>query len=112
MDKAKSWGKLTPSQRLWLEVFGVYGLPKLDEGKVLAIVDRLPQRERMAVRLRFGFEGKKLTLGEIGERLNRADRRKLTGVSREIARLELKKALRRLGYPKCRKAWEEAIKRI
>ena len=107
-QKAKSWQKLTPSQRLWVEVFGIYGLPKLDEKKVLAIVDGLPLREAAVVKLRFGFKEKSLTLKEIGKRLNRADRLKLVGVSREIARLELKKALHRLRQTKWRKVWEEA----
>jgi len=101
------WRKLTPSQRLWVETFGIYGLPKLDEKKVLAILDSLPERERVVIRLKFGFEGEMHTFGEIGKRLNRADRRNLAGVSREIARLELRKAIRDLRHSKWRKAWED-----
>ena len=62
--------KLTPGQKLWIEVFGVYGLPKLDDDKVLAIVDQLPLRHAQAVRLRFGLDdGRSRTLKEAGQAL-------------------------------------------
>lgn len=96
----------TPSQRLWAEVFGLVGIPGLDEKKVLALVGSLPQREKLAVRLRFGFEGRPLSLDRIGRRLPRVDGG--TGVSREIVRRELGKALRRLGRADYRQKWEEA----
>ena len=103
--KAK-WQKLTPGQRLWIEVFGVYGLPRLDESKVLAIVDGLPPREKMAVKLRFGFDTAPLSFKRLGRELLRADGRK--GVCKEIARLEVKKAIRHLRQPSKRKLWQEA----
>lgn len=108
--RTEAWQRLTPGQRLWVAVFGIYGLPRLDERKVLAIVDSLPPREAETVKLRFGFKEGPLTLREIGERLSRADKRRQEGVSREIARLELLRAIRRLKHPKRRQAWEEARK--
>lgn len=107
MNWKSKWQELTPSQRLWLEVFGLRGLPELDQKKVARIVDSLPSRERTVVRLKFGFEGQPLTLREIGKELIRADTGEI-GVSKEIARLELKKAIRRLRHPRWRTAWEEA----
>jgi hypothetical protein len=103
---AKLWQKLTPSQRLWVEVFGLYGLPKLDGIRVLAIVDRLPPGEARAIRLRFGFEGDPLSYEELRKRLLRLDGRQV--LSRETARLAVKKAIRHLGQPSWRKDWEEA----
>ncbi|NWF78140.1 MAG: hypothetical protein HXY36_06085 [Chloroflexi bacterium] len=107
MDWEAKWQKLTPAQRLWLEVFGLQGLPDLDQRKVLSIVDSLPAREARVVRLKYGFEGTSSTLKEIGKKLIRADTGEI-GVSKEIARLELKKALHRLKHPRRRKEWEEA----
>ena len=100
------WQELTPSQRVWAEVFGLKGLPELDEHRVLAIVNRLPRREATVVRLRFGFQGVPLTYDGIGRQLPRADGK--TGVSREIARQELRKALRRLRRPQWHRDWDEA----
>jgi len=98
--------KLTPSQRLWTEVFGLYGLPKLDGNKVLAIVDRLPSREARAIRLRFGFEGDPLSYEGLRKKLLRLDARQV--LSRETARLVVKKAVRQLGRPSWRKDWDKA----
>lgn len=105
--KAK-WQQLTPGQRLWIEVFGIYGLPKLDERKVLAIIDQLTRRQARVIRLRFGFSGIPLTYDDIGRQLPRIDGE--LGVSRETARLELKKAIRHLRSPKWRREWDEAKK--
>jgi DNA-directed RNA polymerase sigma subunit (sigma70/sigma32) len=98
--------KLTPGQKLWIEVFGVYGLPKLDDDKVLAIVDQLPPRHAQAVRLRFGFKGAPLTYEEMGRSLLRLDER--GNISRETARKEIKRALRGLQRPKWRQCWNQA----
>jgi len=103
---AKLWQKLTPSQRLWTEVFGIYGLPKLDENKVLAILDNLPERQRVAIRSRFGFEGVPLSYEELRKKLFRLDGGQV--LSRETARLEVKKAVHHLGRPLWRNNWDEA----
>jgi hypothetical protein len=103
---AKLWERLTPAQRLWVEVFGIYGLPKLDEGKVLAIIDRLPKRQRLAVKLRFGFDEVSLSFKGLSRKLIRNDGK--MGVSKELARLEVRRAIRYLGHPGKRKLWEEA----
>jgi hypothetical protein len=103
---AKLWEKLTPSQRLWVEVFGIYGLPKLDEGKVLAIIGRLPKRQQLAVKLRFGFDEASLSFERIGRQLTRTDGK--MGISKELARLEVRRAIRYLGHPGKRKLWEDA----
>lgn len=100
--------EITPSQKLWAEVFGLVGIPELDEGKVLAVVDSLPGRQRLVVRLRFGFGGRPLSLEKIGKRLPRAGGSQ--GVSRETARLELKQALRTLRRPRYRRSLEDARK--
>jgi len=100
------WQKLTPGQRLWVEVFGVYGLPRLDDDKVLAIVNRLPRRQQLAVKLRFGFEGLSLSFEKLRRQLRRSDGR--MGVSKELARLEVRRAIRYLGHPGKRRLWEEA----
>ena len=100
------WEKLTPAQRLWVEVFGIYGLPKLDEGKVLALVDRLPKRQRLAVKLRFGFDETSLSFEMLGRQLIRSDGK--MGVSKELARLEVRRAIRYLRHPGKRRLWEEA----
>lgn len=97
---------LTPSQRLWGEVFGLEGIPKLDEKKVLTLLSSLPHREDLAVRLRFGFQGHPRTLEKVGKKLSRAGGK--VGVSREMARLILESALRYLRHPSRRKVWEEA----
>jgi hypothetical protein len=98
--------KLTPSQRLWTEVFGLYGLPNLDGTRVLAIVDRLPSGEARAIRLRFGFEGAPLSYEELRKRLLRVDGRQV--LSKETARLAVKRAVRHLGRPSWRKDWDGA----
>jgi len=98
--------KLTPSQELWVETFGVYGLPRLDERKVLAIVAQLPQRQAQAVRLRFGFDGPPLSFENLRRVLTRADGK--MGVSKELARLEVRIAIHYLRQPGKRKAWQEA----
>lgn len=100
--------KLTSSQRLWMEVFGVYGLPRLDEKKVLDIVAQLPQRQAQAIRLRFGFKGSPITYEELSRVLFRIDGK--GSISRETARLEIKRALRDLRRPKWRPQWETAKK--
>ena len=101
--------ELMPLQRLWAEVFGRPGeqVPPLDRGKVLAIVDGLPdERERIAVRLRFGFDEAPLTMEQIGKRLPRADGS--LGVTRARARAILAMALRHLRHSSRRRSWEEA----
>jgi DNA-directed RNA polymerase sigma subunit (sigma70/sigma32) len=97
---------LTPSQKLWIEVFGVYGLPLLDERKVLVIVAQLPQRQAQAVRLRFGFGGVPLSFENLRRLLPRADGK--MGVSKELARLEVRKAIHHLRQPGKRRFWQEA----
>ena len=97
---------LTPSQRLWAELFGLLGIPELDEGKVLSIVDSLPAREGLVVRLRFGFGSRPLTLEKVGGRLPRTSGG--MGVSREIVRRELERALKRLRHPRRWQAWQDA----
>ncbi|MDP2954029.1 MAG: hypothetical protein Q8O76_12025, partial [Chloroflexota bacterium] len=100
--------KLSASQKLWVEVFGLPGIPEVDEARVLAIVDSLPQRQALAVRLRFGFGGQRpLSLQKAGLRLARL-RSGSMGVSRETARLEIKAALRRLRSAGLRRTWQEA----
>ena len=107
MDRmAKLWEKLTPSQRLWVEAFGVYGLPKLDESKVLALISLLPKRQQMAVKLRFGFDETSLSFEKLGRQLVRTDGK--MGVSKEMARLEVRRAIRYLRHPGKRKLWEKA----
>lgn len=98
---------LTPAQALWAELFGLRGIPELDERKVLEMVDSLPERRRLVVRLHFGF-GKRRPLSQeaIGKRLPRAGGG--TGVSREIVRRELDKALSELRRPRLKRAWMEA----
>jgi DNA-directed RNA polymerase sigma subunit (sigma70/sigma32) len=98
--------KLTPSQELWVETFGVYGLPRLDERKVLAILDSLPKRQQQAVRLKFGFGGAPLSFEHLRRVLHRADGR--IGVSKELARLEVRKAIHSLRQPSKRRLWQEA----
>ncbi|MDD4986016.1 MAG: sigma factor-like helix-turn-helix DNA-binding protein [Dehalococcoidales bacterium] len=105
MSWKSQWLKLVPSQRLWVEVFGIVGLPTLDNDQVLTIINRLPQREAITVKLKFGFEGKPLTLRQIGKSLPRADGD--IGVSREMARLLLNQALRRLRNPRWRRYWQQ-----
>ena len=100
------WHKLTPGQRLWVEVFGIYGLPRLDEEKVLAIINRLPRRQQLAVKLRFGFDGASLSFEQLRRQLRRSDGR--LGGSKELARLEVRRAMRYLGHPGKRRLWEEA----
>lgn len=100
---------MTPSQRLWVAVFGRPGeqAPALDREKVSAVVDSLPDmRERMVVRLHFGFDEAPLTMEQIGKRLPRADGG--LGVTRETARKILTMALRHLRHSKRRRSWEEA----
>jgi len=107
MDRmAKLWEKLTPGQRLWVEAFGVYGLPKLDESKVLALISLLPKRQQMAVKLRFGFDEPSLSFEKLGRQLVRTDGK--MGVSKELARLEVRRAIRYLRHPGKRKLWEKA----
>ena len=98
--------KLTSSQMLWSELFGLTGIPDLDRKKVLAIVDTLPERQRQAVRLRFGFSSHRLSLESTGKKLTRFDGKE--GVSRETARYILKTALENLKEPGYRRAWKEA----
>ena len=97
---------LTPSQKLWIEAFGVYGLPRLDENKVLAIVAKLPQRQQQAVRLRYGFDGPPLSFENLRLHLPRADGK--MGVSKELARLEVRIAIHYLRQPSKRRYWQEA----
>jgi len=107
MDRiTKSWEKLTPSQRLWVEVFGIYGLPQLDESKVLVLIGLLPKRQQMAVKLRFGFDGSSLSFERLSHQLIRTDGN--MGVSKELARLEVRRAIRYLRHPGKRKLWEKA----
>jgi hypothetical protein len=87
---------LTPSQRLWIELYGPLGVPQFDEKKVLEIINRLPERERTAVKLRFGFEGEPLSFEKLCSYLPRADGK--MGVSKELARLITMRALRMLRF--------------
>ena len=98
--------KLTSSQMLWAELFGLTGIPDLDRNKVLAIVDSLPERQRKAVRLRFGFNSHRLSRESTGKKLTRFDGKE--GVSRETARYILNTALENLKEPGYRRAWKEA----
>lgn len=97
---------LTPSQKLWGEVFGLAGIPELDEKKVLFLVSKLPPREALAVRLRYGFQGRPRTLKEVGERLPRAFSCRM-GVCRETARHMLAMARIHLRHYSRRRDWEE-----
>lgn len=106
MSWKSQWLKLTPSQRLWIEAFGLLGLPRLDNSKVLVIVDHLPWREAITIKLKYGFEGEPQTLKQIGKYLPRIDGG--VGVSKEMSRLLLNQALRRLRNPRWRHCWEEA----
>lgn len=97
---------MTPEQRLWAEVFREEP-PLLDRQKVLAIIDSLPDsRERMAVCLRFGFDGAPLAMEDIGDRLPRADGG--MGLSRQSVRAILDRALHHLRHGSRRKMWERA----
>ena len=99
----------TPAQRLWAEIFKrpIEEAPALDEQKVLALIDRLfDLREKMAVRLRFGFEGAPLTMEDIGGRLPRADGG--VGIARQKATEILERALEHLRHSDRRRVWEEA----
>lgn len=97
----------TPSQRLWIEVFGKdTGIPDLDEEKVSGIVDNLTDsNERLVIRLRFGFDGDPLPMGRIAKKLPRADGGR--GVSRQRAQVIYKQALRHLKHPSRRRGWRE-----
>ena len=99
--------ELTPSQRLWAEIFGLEGIPKLKEEKVLSLISSLPSREALAIRLRFGFQRRPLTFKKLGKKLPRT-REVRVGVSKQMAMLILAKALRYLRHPSRRRAWEEA----
>ena len=91
---------LTASERLWVEVFGIRGLPELDEEKVVGIIDELPERQRTVVYLRYGFGGHRPRSFEaIGKKLSR---------SRETVRLNFREARRRLRHASRQRAWEEA----
>jgi len=92
---------LTSVEKLWIEVFGPRGLPELDEKKVVAIVESLPERERLVVYLRFAGSKRLRSFSSIGEKLS---------LSRETVRLNLKQAIRHLRHPNRRRAWEEARK--
>jgi DNA-directed RNA polymerase sigma subunit (sigma70/sigma32) len=99
----------TPAQRLWAGIFRrpIEEAPALDEQKVLALIASLfDLRERMAVRLRFGFEGTPMTMEEIGGRLPRADGG--IGVSRQMAAEILERALEHLRHSDRRRVWKEA----
>jgi DNA-directed RNA polymerase sigma subunit (sigma70/sigma32) len=99
--------KPTPSQRLWAELFGPVGVPELDERKVQEILQVLPLRHRMAVRLRFGFEKHPLSFSRVGRKLPRAHGGG-KGVCAETTRLLIRDALKRLKEPGCRRCWKEA----
>lgn len=101
--------KLTPSQKLWAEVFrcSYAKVPPLDEQKVRSIIDTLfDVRERTVIYLRFGFDGPPLTMEEVASKLPRADGG--MGISRQNATYYLDKALGHLRHPARRKALEEA----
>jgi DNA-directed RNA polymerase sigma subunit (sigma70/sigma32) len=99
---------LTPSQRLWGDLFGLRGIPELNEAKVMALVDALPGRCPQVVRLRYGLGCRPLTMERVGRRLPRKGGG--MGVSREIVRRELKRATRLLRHPSRRGSWQEAIR--
>lgn len=94
-----SKGDLTPAEKLWIETFGPRGLPELDDRKVAAIIESLPERERLVVYLRFGENKRGRSFSSIGEKLS---------LSKETVRLTLKQAVRHLRHSSRRKAWEEA----
>lgn len=96
--------KLTPSQKLWAEIFGPRDVPPLREEKVLELVNLLPDgRERQAVLLRF-WHGK--SMRKVGKGLPRVNG--TLGVSRTMAIAVLRRGLRHLKHPSRRAAWEEA----
>jgi DNA-directed RNA polymerase sigma subunit (sigma70/sigma32) len=93
-----------------VELFGLSGVPSaLDEQKVQHILEMLPPRHRMAVRLRFGFDGPPLSFARVGRRLPRACGMG-KGVSDETARLLVRDALKRLRSPGCRRRWQQVRK--
>ncbi len=90
------WEDLSPAQRLWLECFGAEAVPDLDVHDVKALVEAfLPSREAQAVLLKYGFKGEAQPDGAVAAQLRRGDG-KGTGVSREVARRLVTRALDRL----------------
>ena len=99
----------TAAQGLWADIFGRRpgGAPGLDQDKVLAIIDNLPdQHERVVLRRHYGFEGVPMGLKEIGKTLPRSDGG--IGVSRQRAQSILRRGLLHLKHSSRRRAWEEA----
>jgi len=76
---------LSPTQRLWVELFGPERIPELDPEQVQRKVLRLPERQMEIVCAYFGLMGlKPHSLREIASRL---------GVSVETVRADLARAL-------------------
>lgn len=68
-----------------------------DRERVEAVLAKLPDRDQGVIRLRFGFDGRPLTLGEVAEVLSLEGGG--IGVSREQVRRLEGRALRKLRYP-------------
>ena len=68
-----------------------------DRERIEAVLAKLPDRERKVLRLRFGFDGQRLTLQEVGEILSREGGG--IGVCMERVRQIEGRALRKLRHP-------------
>jgi RNA polymerase primary sigma factor len=68
-----------------------------DRERIEAVLAKLPDREQKVLRLRFGFDGQRLTLQEVGEILSREGGG--TGVCMERVRQIEGRALRKLRHP-------------
>lgn len=84
LDEGAALHELIPAPEV--EPFEDLEVP-LDLGALRAAVARLPEREREIIRLRYGLDGKPLSLAQIGRRL---------GITRERARQIEAEALERL----------------
>jgi len=68
-----------------------------DRERIEAVLAKLPDREQKVLRLRFGFDGQRLTLQEVGEILSREGGG--VGVCMERVRQIEGRALRKLRHP-------------
>ena len=68
-----------------------------DTERIEAVLAKLPDREQKVLRLRFGFDGQRLTLQEVGEILSREGGG--IGVCTERVRQIEGRALRKLRHP-------------
>jgi RNA polymerase primary sigma factor len=68
-----------------------------DRERIEAVLAKLPDREQKVLRLRFGFDGQRLTLQEVGEILSREGGG--IGVCMERVRQIEGRALRKLRHP-------------